>query len=131
MDKAEEQFNGESSNDKLIIEDARRLIEKEKYKEALDILEPIVEEGGNYEAEKVKKEAVEELIKMEKLNAGKIFRTAMGESNLQRKRDLLLRAKSILSSLIDKYSTSPSIDMVIRNISVVDEELMKLPSADE
>ena len=68
---------------------------------------------------------------MEKLNAGKIFRAAMGESNLQRKRDLLLRAKSILSSLIDKYSTSPSIDMVIRNISVVDEELMKLPSADE
>ncbi|MGD9160262.1 MAG: hypothetical protein PVG39_17735 [Desulfobacteraceae bacterium] len=131
VDKAEEQFSSKSSNDKLIIEDARRLIEKEKYKEALDILDPIVAGDKNYEADKVKKEAVEKLITRDKSIAAKLWLAANKESDNQKKRDLLLKARSIFQNLIDKYPASPLIDRVKRNISVVDEELMKLPSADE
>ena len=128
VDKAEEQFSNENSNGRLFIADAKKLIEEEKYEEALDILEPIVDEGGNYEAEKVQKEAIEKLINMEKLSAAKIFNTAMGESNLQRKRELLLRAKLILNSLIDKYPASPLLEMSKKNILRIDDELMKLPA---
>lgn len=131
VDKAEEQFNRENSNDELIIEDARRLIEKEKYEEALDTLDPIVAGGENYEAEKLKKEAIEKLIVRDKNIAAKLKIAANNEGDKQKKRDLLLKARSIFQNLIDKYPASPLIDRVKRNISVVDEELMKLPSADE
>lgn len=131
VDKAEEQFAAENSNDRFILEDARRLLEEEKYEEALDILEPVVEEGENYEANKINNEAVRNLINRDMIIAGKLRIASINESDKQKKRDLLLKARSILQNLIDKYPASPSINRVKRNISVVDEELMKLPSVDE
>ena len=131
VDKAEEGFAKDNSHDKLIIEDSRKLIEEEKYEEALDIIEPIVIEGKNYEAEKLKKEAIEKLIMRDKNIAAKLKIAASNEGDTKRKRDLLLRAKSIFKNLIDKYPESPLIEKVKRNISVVDEELMNLPSPSE
>ena len=122
VDKAEEQFNSENSYDKIIIEDAKKLIEEEKFEDALEILEPVVAEGGNYEADKVKKDAIERLINREKLIAANLKREANEEINVQRKRDLLLKVKSIFQNLIDKYPTSPLIDRIKRNVSVVEIE---------
>ncbi len=131
VDKAEEQFDRENSNDKLIIEDARGLIEKEKYEDAINILGTIVVEDGNYEAERLKNEAIEKLITREKNSAAVIYRAAMEESNIQRKKELLLNAKSIFQNLIDKYDTSPLIDRVKRNLSVIDQQLIQLPLTGE
>lgn len=131
LDKAEEQNDNKNNNNNLIIDDARKLVEEEKYEEALDILEPAFEEGDNYEAEKVKKEAVEKLINRDMNIAGKLRIAALNEGDKQKKRDLLLKARSILQNLIDKYPASPSIGRVKRNISIVDEELMQLPPVTE
>ena len=131
VDKAEEGFAKDNSHDNLVIEDARRLIEEEKYEEALDIIEPIIVEGENYKAEKLKKEAIEKLIMRDKNIAAKLKIAASNEGDIKKKRDLLLRAKTIFQNLIDKYSESPLIDKVKRNISVVDEELIKLPTTSE
>ena len=107
------------------------MIEEEKYEEALDIIEPIIVEGENYKAEKLKKEAIEKLIMRDKNIAAKLKIAASNEGDIKKKRDLLLRAKTIFQNLIDKYSESPLIDKVKRNISVVDEELIKLPTTSE
>ena len=131
VDKAEDQFKNKNDDNKLIIDDAKRLIEEEKYEEALKILEPIALEDGNYEAKKSKKEAIEKLILRDKNIAAKLKIAADKENDLSNRRDLLLKARSIFQNLIDKYPASPSIERVKRNISVVDEELMKLPLGDE
>lgn len=129
VDKAEEQFNRQTSNDKLIIEDARRLIEEEKFEDALDILKPIIVEEGNYEAEKIKKEAIEKLIIRDKLNAVKLRMAAKKESDLKKKRELLLKAKIMLKNLIDKYPASPLLKK--SHILKIDEELMQLPPTND
>ena len=131
VDKAEEQFDTENSNDKLIIDDARKLAEEEKYEEALAILEPLIIQGKNYEAEKLKNTTIEKLINKDKLLAANYKREANSENNILRKRDLLLKARSIFQNLIDKYPESPLIDRIKRNITVVEKELMHLPSINE
>ena len=131
VNKAEEQFNKENTNEKLKIDDARKLIEEEKFEEALDILDPIVAGGENYEADKLKKEAVKQLIERDIKIAGKLRVAAIKEGDKQKKRDLLLKARSILQNLIDKYPTSPSIDSVKKYISVVNEDLINLQSTND
>ncbi len=124
VDNAEAHFDKENNEDKLKIEDARKLIEEEKYEDALNILDIAVTDEGNYEAERLKNEAIEKLITRDKNDAAIIYRAAKAENNIQRKRDLLLKARSIFQNLIDKYHASPLIDRVKRNLSVVDEELI-------
>lgn len=127
VDKVEEKFNNENRNDKLRLDDARKLIEKEKYEEGLHILEPILMNGENYEAEKLKNQAIEKLINREKTDAGFIFRAAMEEkSNIQRKKELLLKAKSILINLIDKYPNSLLLEIPKKTVLKIDNELMKI-----
>ncbi|MBN2418996.1 MAG: hypothetical protein JXL81_06395, partial [Deltaproteobacteria bacterium] len=128
VDKAEEQFETGNSNDRMVIDDARRLIEEEKYLQALDILEPLVAAGINYEAEKLKREAVEKYINSEKLLAANLKRESNKVIEITRKRELLIKAKSIFQNLIEKFPESPLIDRVKRNISVIDEELVDLSS---
>lgn len=131
VDKAEEQFDRENSNDKIKIDDAKKLIEQEKYEEALDILDPIVTAGGNYEAEKIQKDAIEKLIIRDKNVAAKLKIAANQERDIQRKRDLLIKSRSILQNLIDKYPASPLLETSKRNILKIDNELMELNNTND
>ena len=131
VDKAEEQFNNQNNNDRLVIDDAKKLIEQEKFDEALNLLEPLVAKGGNYEAEKLKKQAIEELINREILNAAKLKLAAKNESDIQKKRALLVSSKAILSNLIEKYPSSPQINKLKSYSLKIDDELTQLPDSEE
>ncbi len=130
VDKAEEQFNNQNNNDKLVIDDAKKLIEQEKFEEALNILEPLVAKGGNYEAEKLKKQAIEELINREILDAAKLKLAAKSESNIQKKRALLVSSKKILNDLIEKYPSSQQINKLKSYVLKIDDDLAQLPGSD-
>ncbi len=129
--KAEDQFNNENSNDKQIIEEAGRLIEEEKFEEALGLLETVISEKQNYEADKLKKEAVDKLITRDKRKAGQYRLVAREMNDIKKKRDLLLEAKAMLVNLVEKYPDNPLLKFADRNIAVLDEDLMDLPQVAE
>jgi outer membrane protein assembly factor BamD (BamD/ComL family) len=123
VDAAEKKYSNSNSKDQSILEDAKRKMEDEKYEEALNILKPLTSEGSNFEAEKLKNLAIDKHINNERLKAAKLFVAAGEEKDIQKKKELLLKSKKILESLINKYPETPLLEKLNNYITKINIEL--------
>jgi hypothetical protein len=103
---------------------AEELIEKERFRDALEILNN--EQEPDPEIEGLKELAVERLINRERDRAARIFLMAKNTENSQNKKELLLSSYDILKELIETYPSSTLINKLNNNLSKVEEELEKL-----
>ena len=131
VDKAEDQFNNANNDYKQVIDDAQKLIEEEKYEEALALLEPVIAESRNYEADKLKKEAVDKLIIRDTRKASQYWSIAKETNDVEKSRNILLEAKTMLVNLVKKYPDHEYLKFADRNIAIIDKDLMDLPPAAE
>ncbi|SPD76056.1 exported hypothetical protein [uncultured Desulfobacterium sp.] len=108
-------------------EQARRLMEEDRYEEAISKLEPPEsDQEANREVQELKQFAVEKLIDRERNKAAKLFLTAKETQDPVKKEKYLMDVHSILNSLIINYPSSPLNEKLKSNIKIVEEELAKL-----
>jgi hypothetical protein len=127
LDTSEGQYQENlKNNTRGGLEAAVKLIEKEEYESAINMLD-LVKSGGdsNPEIDKQKNIAVEKLINKERNRAAKIFLTAKKTDDLKKKEALLLSAQNILNDLIAKYPLSGSVGKLKNNVDAVNAELRK------
>ncbi|MDY6971491.1 MAG: hypothetical protein SV775_04080, partial [Thermodesulfobacteriota bacterium] len=124
-----EKPNGEDETEAYAI--AKRLIEQERFEEAITRLEDIEESQGiSTELKAMKEQAIERLINRERNRAAKLFLKAKDAEDPIRKEEYLRSSYIILKVLIDEYPTSPLNIKVKSNIRIVMEELEKLEKED-
>jgi hypothetical protein len=126
VDNSEEKYNNSNSKDINTLEVVKRKIEEEKYEEAMRILEPLIAEGSNFEAQKLKNLAIDKYINNERLKAAKLFVAANEEKNIQKKKELLLSSKAILQNLINKYPETPLLEKLNSYITKINTELDRI-----
>ncbi len=115
------------SKKRKTLELAMKLLEEEKFEDAISQLDSLdMENKESPEAKKLKDLAVEMLVNRERNRAAKIFLEAKKTHDPQKKREYLLSSYNILKSLVDKYPSSPLILKVKSHIEVVREELDKV-----
>jgi hypothetical protein len=113
------------------LEEAKRLIDEERYETALAMIDELQTEGEmTPEAEGLKALATEKHINVERSKAAKMFLLARNANEVKKKRELLHSSRQILIHLIEKYPSSPLIDRVISHLEKVDDELEKLDGND-
>ncbi len=127
VEAAEEKLKKEDTTDKIKLDDARELIESEKYKEAIKVLESINNEALEPEVDKEMKKAVEKLINKKRLEAAVLFRKAKESSDTGSKKTLLLSSKRILEDLIETYPESNLVEKLRNHLSKVNDDLENLP----
>ena len=128
LEKAEEIYLEEKifmlSKKKAALESAKKLIEEEKFEEALaflDNLKPQQEDEEKIRA--LKEQAIENLINRERNNAAKIFLAAKTTRDPSKKKEYLLSSHKILKALIEKYPTSPLIYKIKDHMEIVSQEM--------
>lgn len=106
---------------------ARRLIQDEKYEEALTRLEEIEGPGAvDAEVEELKTLALERLVHRERNKAAEYFLLARNTQDPQKKKELLLSSYKKLKVLVDKYPTSSLVEKINDHIRKVREALAEL-----
>ncbi|MFC1821936.1 hypothetical protein ACFL9T_04455 [Thermodesulfobacteriota bacterium] len=108
---------------------AQRLIEEERYQEALlelGLLRKDQDPETNSERKRLEEQAIEKLVMRERNKAAKLFLMAKETEDAQKKGDLLLASYKILKALVDKYPSSLLNKKINNNLSIVKEELRKL-----
>jgi len=109
------------------MEQARRLLEEEKYEEVISTLEAIEpEEENSREIRELKQFAIEKLINRERNRAAKIFLRAKETQDPEKKGEYFLMILQILKPLVDKYPQSPLNERLKSHINIVENELAKL-----
>jgi hypothetical protein len=108
-------------------EQARRLLDEDRYEEAISKLEtPESDQEENREVQELKQFAVDKLIDSERNKAAKIFLTAKETQDPVKKEKYLMEAHNILNTLILNYPSSPLSEKLKSNIKIVEDELGKL-----
>jgi len=130
---AEERYQQEKearvSPEKEAMDQAVKLIEEEKFEEALTKLDALKDEQDlASDAKEIRDVAIEKLIKQESNRAASIFLTAKNTNDPEKRKELLLSARNILKSLIEKYPSSDLNKKLNSYLKSVDEELGKLAS---
>jgi len=108
------------------MEQARRLLEEERYEEVISRLEALEPEEDSREIEELKQFAIEKLINRERNRAAKIFLAAKETQDPDRKREYFLQCLGILNALVYEYPLSHLNKKLISHIKIVEEELGKL-----
>lgn len=109
------------------MEQARRLIEEERFEDVISRLEAMEpEQEETREISELKQFAIEKLINRERNRAATVFLAAKGTGDIAKKQTYLLEALGILNALIDRYPVSSLNDKLLSNIKTVEEELDKL-----
>lgn len=112
---------------KEALESARKLLEEEKFEEAISSLDALQsEQEDDVEIRELKEFAIEKLINHERNRAAKIFLTAKETQDPMKKEKYLRSSHEILNTLIDKYPSSPLNQKLKSHIEKVAEELDKL-----
>ena len=128
VDLAEKSLNDsspESENEAL--ENAKKLIEEERYEEAINSLDILREvHGDSRELSRFENLAVEKIIARERDKAAKIFLQSKNINDPKRKEALLISSFNILKKLIEKYPSSALINRLNDNLDMVRDELEKL-----
>jgi len=107
---------------------AMKLLEEEKFEEAISTLDSLdSEQKESPGAKRLNALAVEMLINRERNRAAKIFLQAKKTHDPTKKKEYLLSSYNILKVIVDKYPSSPLILKVKSHIEVVRKELDKLP----
>lgn len=104
----------------------RGLVEKERYDEALALLEDLKSEGiqGNQVTD-LHRSATEGFISHERKRAAALFLRARAAGSSLEKKEYLRQSHDILQRVLDKFPSSPSRDKILQNLEMVDRELSK------
>ena len=106
---------------------AKRLIEEEKFEEAVNKLDEIKDaQDLSAESAALRERAVENYINQERNRAAEIFLAAKKTKNPSRKKDLLKSSYEILNTLIDKYPSSPLNEKLKSHLTIVKKEIDRL-----
>ena len=131
VELAEENFRGEENTEifqkNKTIKLAMKLIEEEKFEEALTKLEGLEDNLDiSAETKDLKDLAIEKIINRERTKAAKIFLMAKKERDPSKKENLFISSYNILKVLIEKYPSSNLITKLNRHLKRVRGELNKL-----
>ena len=108
-------------------EAAKRLIEEEKFEEAVNKLDEIKDaQDVTAESAALKERAVESHINQERNRAAEIFLAAKKTKDPSKKTELLKSSYEILNTLIDKYPLSPLNQKLKSHIAIVKKEIERL-----
>ena len=115
------------------MEQARRLLEEERYEEVISRLEALEPEEDSREIKELKQFAIEKLINRERNRAATIFLAAKRTEDAVKKQAYLYEALEILKPLIFKYPSTSLNNKLISNIKTVEEEIgrLKIKSEDK
>ncbi|MFW6099208.1 MAG: hypothetical protein ACOC79_01790, partial [Thermodesulfobacteriota bacterium] len=106
------------------LEGAKRLLEAEKFEDAVDKLSKIEGDEEFMAASKALRErAVENIINRERNRAATLFLEARRTQDPSKKEQLLQQSFEILKALADKYPSSPLHKKVLSHIDIVKKEL--------
>ncbi len=106
---------------------AKRLIEEEKFEEAVNKLDEIKDaQDVTAESAALKERAVESHINQERNRAAEIFLAAKKTKDPSKKRELLKSSYEILNTLIDKYPLSPLNQKLKSHLIIVKKEIERL-----
>ncbi len=109
------------------MEQARRLLEEERFEEVISKLEALEsEEEDSREIKELKQFAIEKLINRERNRAAKIFLAAKETQDPVRKEEYFRKALGILNALVEDYPLSPLNEKLTSHIKIVEEALDKL-----
>jgi len=112
---------------KQTLETAKRLIEEEKFEEAVNKLDEIKgDQDLAAESAALKERAVESYINQERNRAAEIFLAAKKTKDPLKKKELLASSYEILKALIDKYPSSPLNQKLKSHIAIVEKEIERL-----
>lgn len=131
LDLAEEKFLEEKiaaiSHKEDDLEQAKKLIDEEKFAEAISSLESLEKNQlATDESRALKEKAIEKLIARERNRAAKLFLAARQSQDPAKKEAYLKESYEILKQLAENYPSSPLSEKVGGNMQRVKEELDKL-----
>jgi hypothetical protein len=106
---------------------AQKLLEEEKFEEAISRLDKVaVSEGEGYKIRMLKKQAIEKLINRERNRAAKLFLSAKKAQDPLEKEKQLYSTYEILKKLIEQYPSSRLNLKIKSHMKAVEDELNKL-----
>jgi len=109
------------------LEGAKRLIEEEKFEEAVNKLDEIKDaQDLTAESAVLRERAVESHINQERNRAAELFLAAKKTKDPSKKKALLKSSYDILNTLIDKYPSSPLNQKLKSHIAIVKKEIERL-----
>ena len=109
------------------LEGAKRLLEAEKFEDAMDKLSEIEgDEEFTAESKALRERAVENIINRERNRAATLFLEARRTQDPSKKEQLLQQSFEILKALADKYPSSPLHQKVLSHIDIVKKELAQM-----
>jgi tetratricopeptide (TPR) repeat protein len=118
-----------------VIREAQDLAAQERPEEALDRLKTLEKQLGSSDpdAEAVARQAIEAIIARERNRAARLFLQAKDTQNSAEREQLLLLARGILKSVIERYPDAPSAKKAAENLLAVEREIssLKKPPADK
>ena len=126
-EEVEEQKRIRDAYLKQTFDAAKRLIEEEKFEEAVNKIDEIKDaQDLSSESVALRKRAVENHINQERNRAAEIFLAAKKTKDPSKKKDLLKSSYEILNTLIDKYPSSPLNQKLKSHIAIVEKEIERL-----
>ena len=126
-DEFEEQKRVRDAYLKQTFDAAKRLIEEEKFEEAVNKLDEIKNaQDITAESAALRARAVENHINQERNRAAEIFLTAKKTKDPSKKKELLKSSYVILNTLIDKYPSSPLNQKLKSHMAIVKKEIERL-----
>lgn len=131
VDKQEDLFLQERisvlSEQSQVLRQAEKLIEKEKYDQALSKLDLISGElAHNMEVSRLKQAAISGIINRDRNRAARLFLAAKQTTDPVKKERYLRACLEILKTLVEEYPSSPLISKIKDHIQKVTEELERL-----
>lgn len=117
----------EASQSREALERVSKLIEQQKYEEAITEIETFHQEKSlGPEASQLKDLAVEKIVHREREKAGGLFLMARNTQDPAKKKELLLSSYNILKAIMDKYPSNSLSQRINENLRRVQEELSGL-----
>ena len=112
---------------KQTLDGAKRLIEEEKFEEAVNKLDEIKDaQDVTAESAALRERAIESHINQERNRAAELFLVAKKTKDPSKKKELLKSSYEILNTLIDKYPSSPLNQKLKSHIAIVKKEIERL-----
>ena len=126
VELAEERYGQRLQQEKESLNNAKKLIEKEDFEEAIEKLDELKDSPEiGPETERLKNLAIEKFIRQERDRAAKLYLMAKKTNTPEQKEELLKASHHILKTLIKKYPSSSLIEKLKSNLKSVKKDLEK------
>lgn len=119
-------------SDDIVLQQAQALIDKAKFKAAIDKLEKVQEDSPLYAAAQEKiREASHQAVQNLRQKASKAFQSAIPVTDVQAKMEYLKIARQHLETAINDFPEADQLSTVRENLSYINKELMGLSTEEE